>query len=396
MRHDLIIESHGDHVHIDAASLPPHLAIPIVVALASDLGIELASLEKASAHGEGPDPRYPELNALVTRLRSTWNRWANWLAQRLIDSLGKGDPTSTVTAREIQRILFEHEAGTTAAITGHHTDTLTVRGLQARGLLTGDEHYTAPIPQAFTQGLGIDPRQPHPVPLPSGRTPPQEAPKGSPLMPPEPRRPLEVIRRPLTPQQEGALAYTRTRAAIYLRRPISGLRTAAERSVLDMGAQLDWRQDDHAAITATVELGITRTLTPSQVAKEIRATVLGPTAEADLDRIARTELQAAHSAGALVALRAMATEPDPLVYKIASPGACVDCRRIWGHPANPVQYRLSAVVGRDNFRLPRSEWGPTVGPTHPACTCPPLQLWHADIHDAVQDIAADMRKIFGS
>ncbi len=129
----------------------------------------------------------------------------------------------------------------------------------------------------------------------------------------------------------------------------------------------------------------------------------GTTLTNEIDRIVRTELAFSHSWGAYRALKSQAAENlgqgDPYVYKFASPHACDECRRIWGEPHDPIRYRLSTIEAREaagaNFRLPRAQWGPVIGPVHPHCTEGPLQLWNEVLVSAINDAADEILKHFG-
>jgi hypothetical protein len=66
--------------------------------------------------------------------------------------------------------------------------------------------------------------------------------------------------------------------------------------------------------------------------------------------------------------------------------------------AKPHVYKLSFVEGRTaaggNFRLPRKEWGPVVGPIHPNCTEGPLQWFQPELVDAINDAGARLAKLW--
>ena len=159
-------------------------------------------------------------------------------------------------------------------------------------------------------------------------------------------------------------------------------------------------EEETQTVRRTVVEGIAEHASVAEVARSLRDATIDTALTNDMDRVSRTELSFAHNHGAYVALVA-GLEPgeDPLVYKIVSPGACEQCRRIWGHPTNPVHYKLSVVEAWSNaggnFRKPAKQWGPTIGPTHPRCTCPPLLRWNPEVHDAVQDVAAELAAIYG-
>ena len=110
----------------------------------------------------------------------------------------------------------------------------------------------------------------------------------------------------------------------------------------------------------------------------------------DWDRVVRTETVNARNEAATVKLERMAKLAgiaDPLVYKIVRPGACVQCRRIYGEPGSPKVYRLSFVrqrgEGGGNIGLKPAQWGPVPGATHPNCTCGHLLLYDPEIRSSL-------------
>lgn len=448
MKHGISIVEHGDHVDIDLSSVPHRLRPVLVAALADHAGIDLLDLDKAKrGGGEGLDPRYPDLNALVERMRTLWSSWTAWLVSRVLAALRAGRVADPLVARELDRILREHETGVVAATTGATVDPQIAADLVRRGQLDPQYPTTAPIPAAVQLGLGRDPvvpqrlppsvtpavllpppeppppapaplvvrpTQPLPPQLPPARPTPAPPPAPVPTVAPPPRpppppaiaptpppRPPRPVRE-LTPQEAAAVRYARDRAAIYMRRPVTSAQQAVSLVALDAGATLDRRElteDERLKVAAVISSAIVDGASVTETARRLRDAVAGTGLTNDMLRVARTELHFAHSWGGYVALLAQKREPDPWVYKIASPAACADCRRIWGHPANPIRYRLSQVerfsAAGGNFGRSHTEWGPTIGPTHPNCTCPPLQLYDAEVQDAVSDVAEDMMRIFG-
>lgn len=405
-RHAILIEQHGDHLHVDTRRLPFELRPFVVVALADELGLELPRLEKASGKGEGLDPRYPDLAALFHQFVATWSRWARWLASRLMGLFQYGRREDPNVSHELEQLFRQHEAGVIATTTGHTTDPGIVDALQRFHLVPASYYRTAPVPAAYALGLSRDPaiparpatlevpREPTPE-APGGRQPPTSPPPPAPQAPaPEPRG------RPLSAREEAELAHVRSRAALYMKKPVSALQVALGQVVLEQGARLDRRAlspEERALVAGVIAGALLDKASVAETARRLNDAAAGTALTNDMMRVARTELHAAHCAGALRELKAL-VEPghDPLVYKIVSPGACEQCRRIWGHPANPIRYKLSVVEAGENYGKPAKEWGPTVGPIHPNCTCPPLQLWNDEVHDAVQDVAAELRRVFGT
>lgn len=116
----------------------------------------------------------------------------------------------------------------------------------------------------------------------------------------------------------------------------------------------------------------------------------------DWRRVARTELAFAHNHGALVAMmqrhpaNATRREGEPLatprilVFKQPQKvrylrgrlwAPCQHCYRIWyADDETPRLYPLDDMIaGGENVGKKASEWGPTVGPTHPNDLCGPLR-----------------------
>lgn len=375
-RYRIEVETHGDCLHMHTGKLPPEIAAAVAAALASNHGLQIEPLHKGRSSGEGPDPRFPELQRLVESVRPKWLKWSMWLLDHILAMFRSG---RTPPAGLLARVFSQHEIGAIAEITGATQNRQVAVDLIRTGDLPTAYQSRAPVSEAFAHGLALDSRTPP-------RIPTEQA---------IPRTP----RTPLSDSEVAAAEYARSRAGIYLQKPVTTLHQSVQHALIDSGLAIDDRampSPVREAVAASIE---TREKL-QQAKRRIEASIDDAGMLGDVERIARTELQQAHSHGAYTALRARAGEADPLVYKIASPGACEDCLRIWGHPGNPVHYKLSAIEAHEaagaNFRRKRSEWGPTIGPTHPNCTCPPLLEWHPDVHDAVQDIAAELARTFGS
>lgn len=369
-RHVVTVDAHGDHAHVDVSDLPRALRGPVLAALADGEEMALVPLEKAE-RGEGPDPRFPEIEGLVAQLRASWERWASWLARKL---------TGATTPEAIDDAMASHEAGVLASTTGTTTDPYRVRELVDARELPKDYALTAPVAMAARHGLALDPAAP--VRVPAGPRPPPE--------------------RPLTPRERAAVDYASERAAVYMRRPVAAMHGAVGKVMLDAGRSRNrsLSEAERRMVSDVIVGSVAGRLTVEQTAQRLRDAVRGTNLTNDMERVAVTEIAFAHSWGAYVTLKASAPAgQDPKVYRIASPNACSDCRRIWGPSRNPVLYLLSAVEARENaggnFGLPHGQWGPTIGPVHPRCCCPPLLRYEAKMHDAIGDAADDLRKIFG-
>lgn len=346
-RHQLTVDVHGDHVHLDVARLPSDLRPVVAAALVQHLGLDLVTLAKAGG-GEGPDPRFPELERLVEEMRTRWSRWTSWLVDRLTDALTKKRATPAVVAG----LLEVHDAGVTAATTGATIRPTSEPLVVDPALIPPSPELNAPIAVAFRLGREVDPDLPPRIP-------------GAPR---EPERTLSLV-------DQASIAYARSRAAIYMRRPITSVQQTAQRILLDDGIPLDPRAltaEQLGTVGATVASSIEHGESVKKTSERLRDALSDATITNDLDRVARTEIAFAHHWGAYAALRSQIPRgDDPTVYKITNNGACSECIRIWGFPANPVLYRLSVVeafsASGGNYRKPRKDWGPTIGPTHPNC-----------------------------
>lgn len=418
----IYVQQDGDHLHVDVSELERELRPFVAMALAEDCGLELPLAKAVSEHGEGPDPRYPYLHKLVNKAVRLWKTWWEWLVSRLLELLRGGKRHDPDVGGQIARALAVHEAGVIAAVTGHTVDPTITQILVHEGMLDPQYPTHAPVPHAFELGTQLDPVTPHPVPTTPVSPPPEPSStartgevrtEGDRLVSPPPAlSPAGQVRdsraeeppppppgRVLSPYEEAALSYVRSRAAVYMRRPVSSLHTAVSQVALESGAQLDRRTltpAERAKMAAVIEQAILEGASVQTTARRLADAAQGTPLTNDMVRVAITELQFAHSFAAYAQLKAGIPEgQDPMVYKIVSPAACSSCRRIWGHPANPIRYKLSTVERGDNFGKPEKDWGPTIGPTHPRCTCPPIQLWNDLVHDAVQDVAEELRKVFG-
>lgn len=187
------------------------------------------------------------------------------------------------------------------------------------------------------------------------------------------------------------IEYIQRRGAVNMRRPVMGVIQEIDRVLTDA---------EYATIRQSLARGREEAMNYKRLSRELKDAVQGkPTLINDMDRVARTETMFAAHDGALSSLREQAARvglgEDPEVYKFASPGACTSCRRIWGPIGNPRRYRLSEVMAGDNYGKSEKDWGPTIGPTHPNCTCPPIMLYMPDVMDATQRALQSLEKKYG-
>jgi hypothetical protein len=386
VRARLEVEVHGhDEVHLRSSllHLDPCVHPALIGALADHLGYEVRPLRKAVEDPADVDPRYPWLRTLIRRARDLWSKWGDLLVEEIRKLLRRGDlvPMTRKNEAIINELLREHEVGFLIEFSGYAApqDQTHVDSLVGKGLVSEDYAETALVPISYRKGRGLEALAAHEVP--DDQSPPLEE---------VVREALEVL---VTPKDEAAIAYARRRAATYMRRPVVGRTTEAERILTEA---------ERWAIAETVARAVERRTSADKLAQELRAAVQYTSLTNDMDRVARTELHAAHAHGAYETLKTMAKntgEDDPYVYKLVRPGACVECRRIWGPPEQPIVYRLSYIEQREaaggNFRLPAKSWGPVVGPVHPNCTEGALLLYREEIFDAQRAALADLDATFG-
>lgn len=370
IEHRAIVAIDGDEATVDIRDLDQTARAVLFAALQDSCATTMAK-----AHtGEGPDPRFPEADKLIREMRRIWDHWSDWLVGRFVATR----PNTTGRAA----VLRQHQAGAIAQATGIDTDPDVTEHLVHIGTLPPDYQTEAPVSHAVRLGTSLDPyEQPDPTPRAPRATPdPVHATAG------------------LTPEDRIAVRYAQERAAVFMRRPVSSLHLALSRAELEArrGHTRNLTEEERSKIGATVAQALQGRASVAETARRLKDATKGTSLTNDMDRVARTELHFAHAFGAYAQLRSMVPPgDDPMVYKIINRGACTACRRIWGHSANPKHYKLSAIEARErdggNFGLPAAKWGPTIGPTHPNCTCGGLHLWNPAVHAAVQDVAAAMR-----
>jgi len=350
------------------------------------------------------DPRFPELKALLKLARRSWEEYGAALIEevrKLVDR-GRLFPFHGEEVAELDRLLASHAVSLRLRLFGGLPSPDEIAAAKATGALEGDPvvlSERSAITLAYRAGkrwerVAAAADEPVPPPLPGDEVQPE---------PQLARVVRELVEEPLTQRDRRALAYIQQRGAIYMRRPIATATGAVLGEVSDASGDMrrlfpSEEKKVRDAVEAQIRAGEGwRTLGP----KLHDALEGSPTLTNDVDRIARTELSFAHAHGAHAALRerleAAELPPDEqMVFKLAQPTACSDCLRIWGPHTNPTLYKLSEVeassFGGGNFGKPRSQWGPTIGPTHPNCTEGPLQLYRPEIAAAVKSTLARLRR----
>ena len=351
-RFQVLAELDGDdiHLHTDLRKADACTHEPILRALAQHLGFDTVPMQKAY-RDKRPDPRYPELSRLIRDARRNWDAWGPRLVQEVQELLDGGRllPMSASTQSALEELFRDNVVRLQLSFAGFAPDLKRTGRLVSQGLVDPER---AHVPVAFRLGRGLRA-------LELQRVNPDAAPPLEELL-------EEALTVELTRQDEEALSYARKRAALYVRKPAEHVRSELGRVLNDF---------DVGAMRHVISDAVAARATPDELERDLRSAMAGTVVQTNnMERIARTELAFAHSFGAYRALKADAEAAgiiDPEVFKFVSPGACEDCRRIWGPPADPIRYLLSFVERREaaggNFGLPRSQWGPVVGPVHPNC-----------------------------
>tara|TARA_R110000824_G_scaffold54028_3_gene149081 strand:- start:947 stop:2110 length:1164 start_codon:yes stop_codon:yes gene_type:complete len=370
-------------IRTDLGKLDPCDIPGILTGLAIHLGFESAPLLKAIRRKPAQvDPRYPALRTLIKQAHINWHKYGDTLVaevRKLLDE-GKLLPLSVETEEILRRLFAEHEVAVVLSFGGKSRQEATVKRMVDEGTIAEDYEETALVTLGYKLGRGLDALAIHHIQ-------PDQEPS------------LETVIRQagqtrLNKQDRHALDYARRRAAVYMRRPAQLPHYAIERQLTEA---------ERWAVSREVEKAVEGRKGQAELARELEAATKDTTLINDMDRVARTELHFAHSHGAYIGLKEQAAgagDDDPLVYKLVRPQACTHCRRIWGPNADPIRYRLSFIEAREaqgaNFHKPASTWGPTIGPVHPNCTEGALLYWHPDIHDAIQEAAAEMAEWYGT
>lgn len=357
------------HLSTDMKRLHPDLIPSVFGALGHHLGLNAVALEKAARrdHAHGPDPRYPDLPELIRSARRDWSQWGEALVEEIGALLADGKllPMTPAAEAMLFDLLNAHQVRISARFSGHFPDPRAIRREVRAKHLPKTYQRTSYAEIAYRVGRSRDQTAPHR---------------------PTAARPLAVIVRdaltiPLTNQDRAALEHVRRRAAVWIAGPSERLRREMGRAVYHA---VEHRQGHRELAAKLAELAD------------------HPGVNNDFERVARTELAQAHNVGAYQGLKQQTGafgDNDPWVYKFVSPGACVDCRRIWGSPGDPTRYKLSAIEAREaaggNMGRPRAEWGPVIGPVHPNCTEGPLQYWTKALVSSITAAADEFLKTYG-
>jgi len=348
--------------------------------LAAHLGLHIEGMRKA-AFGE-VDPRYPELSVLIDAARRDWDRWGARLAQEVEKQLlaGKLLPMTLKNEKMLRSMFREHHVRITMLFAGHPADGDMLEQLQRKGLIAKELSERSRVAVAYKLGRGLQMLEAHRVQPDDLRKPSLES-----IL----KKALDLE---LTTEDKHAMRFAQRKAAIYMRAPAEATTTEVERLLTE---------SEVGSIRTTVGDAIKLRRNPAELARDLRDAVNSPRIQNDMERVARTELAFAHAHGAYQALKQQAKaagEPDPRVYKFVSPQACQDCKRIWGPMGSPHKYLLSYVEAREaaggNFRKPRGDWGPVIGPVHPNCTEGPLQYFDEELVGAINEIADELMEIF--
>jgi len=360
-------------------TLDPCLHGAVIGALATHAGYDPVPLQKAliPRGGKGWDARWPDLPVLMLKARMDWDRWGTRLVEAIHELLEGGNllPMSAEVEAELATLLREHEVGLVAQFSGQVLDQRIVKALKA----SGDVDETSTIELAFRLGLDEDPMKP--------ATPKKTKPTLRQVV-------KRAMRVEVTPQQRQSMRYAQRQAGIYMRKAASEVEVGAERTL---------NEAEQSVVRETITDGVEKRWGSKRLARELRAACKDkPVLQNNMERVARTEIAFAHSHGAYRRLKAQALasgDKDPQVYKLVSPMACTECRRIWGPSGAPIRYRLSAIEARDaaggNFNLKRDAWGPVIGPVHPHCTEGPLLYFHDVIWDAIQEAREQYKRYYG-
>lgn len=373
--------------------LPTERRADVVRAFAALLDVSAEDLhdhdpmEKAvRPMGEQPDPRYGELLSLIEAARKDWDTWGTKLTRRVIKLLDQGHllPLSADTQAVLRALFDDHRMAVAvtflgpgaAGVPAAKLEQLIRSGLVDRSVAERGGY----VELAYRLGRGLNTLRQHDRPARD-----REVSLGAALE--------EALKTKIDARDRKAVDYARKRVGELIRIPLARPAVQLDRVLTDEEAG-----SLRAAVAEHVEEGGTERLK-----RDIQEAIKGTRITNDLDRIIRTELQFAHSYGAYKTLKEQAKtelgEDDPLVYRVASIGACTHCLRLWGQPTSPRRYRLSELEKWEaqggNFGLPAAEWGPTIGPVHPQCCCSPVAYFNEEAEDAIAKAVENIMRAAG-
>ena len=352
------------HVHTALRGLGDEHRRAVLAALAEDHGLLLAKAKKPES--DLFDPRFPDLDPLAKAAVHSWNRWSNWLADALAKLVSPKKPpiTDPAGADALRDVFEQHAAGVQFAVAGVAPGARTEAMRVAREVETPK---VSPIEAAVRLAVA------RPT---TGEIEPREARSFF-----EVQRAVEQVK--LTPSEAAASAAAAARAAVNLRRPVVALQIQAERAL---------REGESRSIRDALSRSIEARATHEQTRRAVTDAIVGTDLTNDVNRIVRTELAAAACDGALEALlrdaRALGMGDNPQIYKLASPYACTDCKRVYGEPGKPVVVRLSDVRNSSNYGKKAKDYTWTIGPLHVNCLCPPPMLYQDKLHALATAAAA--------
>jgi hypothetical protein len=370
------------HLETNIGLLQPDQADAVLAALLDQAGYDSLLLRKAVPKpADVVDPRYPEVMALVRQARRDWERWGEQLVAAVRDLLDDGKllPLQPETEAVLFELFRDHEVAIVYRMTGTGIPSRETMNRLMRGGLISETRAPSLVEASYRLGRGLNQLEAHRV-----------APDQSPSLESIIERAVAI---PLDEQDRQAMHYAQRRAAVYMRRP-AGVATQDMERVLT--------EAENAALRGATSRAVEKRWGDRKFAQQLAGSLKGhPTLVNDLRRVARTELAFAHSHGAYQALKRQAAEAgmsDPEVYKLVNPRACSECRRIWGPPADPNHFKLSEIEAREatggNFRLPRAQWGPVIGPVHPNCTEGPILLYSKKLVETSNALMEDLDRMF--
>jgi len=396
----------GARVRTDLGRAPVAVRSRVLAALAVHLDVPralepLAKGEELPASKANVDARYPVLETLIQRARRDWASFGEQLIEKVVETLrGHSELTAELRA-ELQELFRAHEAAVLMRFAGVGDKAARQRAVDA-GFINPGATVWSNVDVAYRAGVGM------PLLMQAVQDADPEVARA---------QVADVVeafsRQPMTATETVALDFARKRAARLMRRPIQDIHDAflgilepigapvahdgtggeakprppgeggAEPSAGEGGgavasdsgrpASRVLTADEYAKIRPVIERAILERRSAAQLARDLREAAAGTQLTNDMERVARTELRAAHAEGAYQKLKTQ-TEAvgiaDPLVYKMTSPTGCKQCIRIWGRGGS-TRYRLSQVEAWEeqggNYGRPAASWGPTIGPVHPNC-----------------------------